>query len=81
MHVNGSTLTVAAVIGLAIGAFATGQVGGVVLPLLFVLAAPLMMMFIVASTAGRAGPHRDDGTGEHPPRQDDARVPSSHDPR
>lgn len=51
MKVNAVTLATAALVGLAIGAFATGRVGGVVLPLLSVLACPLMMMFIMATTA------------------------------
>lgn len=73
MVVNGLTIAVAAVIGLAVGAFATGQVGGVVLPLLFVLACPLMVLFLRASTDRPGGAGTPGGTAEpREPARDDA---------
>lgn len=74
MKVTWITVPTAALIGLAIGAFATGRVGGVVLPLLFVLACPLMVLFITASTAGTAG-SSEDTSAPGPPEQRVRRSP------
>lgn len=78
MRVTWVTVSTAAVVGLAVGAFATGEVGGVVLPLLFVLACPLMMMFVMASSSGGAGgPASPDADERRAPLDADRRTPSS----
>lgn len=55
MKTNYMSLLVAAGVGLAIGLYFTGSVGSV-LPLLFILACPLMMIFMMKGMSHGSGP-------------------------